>query len=149
MNSRLRKAQPTDYGEVNDLETSLVRFASDRRASFDAVLASPDHDLVVAEAHGAVVGFAHLLSYHDLSHGTLAGELLGLMVREDCRRQGIGTALLREVCRLAEQRGIVEFHINVEVANKIAQRLYRRLGAEVVGLQMELNVQTKTALGRL
>jgi ribosomal protein S18 acetylase RimI-like enzyme len=107
------------------------------------VLASSDHDLVVAEADGSVVGLAHLLTYHDLSHGALAGELLGLVVREDMRRQGIGRQLVCEAMRLAKQRGVGEFHINTEQDNDAAKALYGSMGAEMVGVQLEINLVEK------
>jgi len=80
-----------DQAAVTALATALIGFEADRRMSFEAALASPDHDVIVAEVDGEVVGFAHLLAYHDLSHGALAGELLGLVVRADMRRQRIGS----------------------------------------------------------
>jgi ribosomal protein S18 acetylase RimI-like enzyme len=140
MNVSLRKAKADDGPAVCALATALIGLEVDRRASFDAVLGSPDHDLVVAEANGAVVGLAHQMVYHDLSHGAVAGVLLGLVVRDDMRRQGIGRQLLREVMRLAKQRGVGEFHINTEQENVIAQRLYASCGAEVVGVQMEIEL---------
>jgi ribosomal protein S18 acetylase RimI-like enzyme len=130
-----------DQAAVNDLETLLVGFAADRRAIFDVVMASADHDLIVAEVDGAVVGLAHLLTYHDLSHGAPAGELLGLVVREAYRSHGIGRVLLEEVCRLARERHVGELHVNTELDNTRAQQLYRSIGAEVVGVQLEVNLQ--------
>lgn len=137
---RVRKAKAHDYAAVADLATQLVPVEADRRASFDAVLASADHELIVAEVNGAVVGLAHLLAYPDLIHGALAGELLGLIVREDMRRQGIATALMREVLRLARERGVGEFHINTEPDNEAAKDLYASLGAELVGVQLEMEL---------
>ena len=134
----LRRAEPRDYVVINELATALVGFAAERQRAFETVLAHADHDLVVAEITGEVVGFAHLLTYQDLSHGALAGELLALVVEQDVRGRGIGTALLREIWRRAKARGVRELHINTEPDNEAARRLYARLGAQVVGLQMEI-----------
>jgi ribosomal protein S18 acetylase RimI-like enzyme len=134
----MRIAEMGDQAAIGELATVLVGFEADRRMSFEAVLASPDHDVIVAEADGAVVGYAHLMVYHDLTHGALAGELLGLVVREDLRRQGIATTLMREIIRLARERGVGEFHINTEPDNDAAKALYASLGANVVGVQMEI-----------
>jgi ribosomal protein S18 acetylase RimI-like enzyme len=137
----LRKAKAGDCNAICELATALVGFEVDRRMSFQAVLASPDHDVLVAEADGVVVGYAHLMVYHDLTHGALAGELLGLVAREDLRRQGIARTLMSEIIRLARQRGVGEFHINTEVDNHAARALYVSLGAEVVGVQMEIELR--------
>jgi len=141
MSVSLRKAKADDGPAVCKLATALVGFEADRRASFEAVLADLDHDLIVAEADGAVVGYAHLMTYQDLSHGALAGELLGLVVREDMRRQGIAAALMREIIRLARERGVGELHINTEQDNELAQRLYRSMGAKLVGVQLEVEIE--------
>jgi len=137
----LRKAETKDYEAINALATELIASPADRRASFEATLASPDHDVIVAELDGAVVGYAHLMTYQDLSHGALAGELLGLVVREDMRRQGIAAALMREIIRLARERGVGELHINTEQDNELAQRLYRSMGAKLVGVQLEVEIE--------
>jgi len=143
----LRRAEPRDYVVINDLATALVGFAAERRRAFEAVLAHADHDVIVAEIAGEAVGFAHLLTYQDLSHGALAGELLELVVAQHMRGQGIGTALLREVWRRAKARGVRELHINTEPDNEAARRLYVRFGAKVVGVQMELSVGDTTQKG--
>ena len=143
MELEVRRAKATDCAAVCELATALVGFEADRLASFEAALADPDHDLIVAATDSAVVGYAHLMVYPDLTHGALAGELLGLIVREDMRRQGIATALMREIIRLARERGVGEFHINTELDNEAAKALYASLGAEVVGIQMEIELEAE------
>jgi len=83
---RLRKAEAGDCQAICQLAAMLVGLEADRRACFEATLADPDHEVVVAEVDDMVVGYAHLMVYPDLTHGALAGELLGLVVREDRRR---------------------------------------------------------------
>jgi len=136
----LREARSSDCDAIDALATKLVGFAADRRYLYQQVLADADHHLIVAEGDEGLVGFAHLLVYEDLSHGALAGELLALIVAEDYRRRGIGEALLRAVFRTAEQRGVGELHINTEPGNKAAQKLYAKLGAHIVGVQMEVDL---------
>jgi ribosomal protein S18 acetylase RimI-like enzyme len=143
MRALVREAKPTDYAAITDLATQLVGFQADREAAFDAALRGPDHDLIVAEMEGDLLGFAHLLTYDDVTHGALAADLLGLVVREDRRRQGIGTALLREIIRLATKRGIGELHINTEPDNEAAKRLYVGMGAGMVGVQFEIELSSE------
>ncbi len=140
MQALVREAEPADYEAVADLATELVAFHADREAAFDAALRSPDHDLIVAEMEGDLVGFAHLLTYDDLIHGARAADVLGLAVRKDMRRRGIGTALLREIVRLATKRGVGELHINTEPDNDAAVSFYRRHGAQIVGTQLEFKL---------
>jgi len=44
------------------------------------------------------------------------------------------------VMRLAKLRGIRELHINTELDNLPAQRLYKSIGCEVVGVHMEVDL---------
>ena len=143
MDIHLRAASSADYDVVNDLMTELMECEADRRAAFAATLASEGHDLIVAEVGGAVIGLAHLMTYDDLSHGAPAGELLGLVVHESYRGRGLGRALLDEACRLARQRGVGELHISTELDNTPAQRLYRSIGCEVIGVHMEVDLGGK------
>jgi ribosomal protein S18 acetylase RimI-like enzyme len=140
MDLTLRTAMPDDYEAVSDLATELVSLEADRWAAFAAALAHPDRTFLVAEVGGEVVGFADLLVYPDVTEGAMAAELMGLVVRADHRRRGIGRALLEEACRIAAERGVMEFHICTEQDNLVAQRLYASRGAEVVGVQMEVEL---------
>lgn len=54
-----------------DGEMAQPSATSRRRASFAAVLADPDHDVIVAEVANEGVGLAHLMVYEDLSHGAI------------------------------------------------------------------------------
>ena len=139
----MRRGKATDSAAVCGLAAALVGFEADRLASFEAAFGDPDHDLIVAETDGTVVGYAHLMVYPDLTHGALAGELLGLIVREDMRRRGIATALMREIIHLARERGVGEFHINTEADNEAARALYASLGAGVVGIQMDIGLEVE------
>jgi ribosomal protein S18 acetylase RimI-like enzyme len=141
MGITLRRAGPDDYPAVDALATELVGTEGDRRAAFEATLAHPDRTFLVAEADGEVVGFADLLVYPEVTEGGTAAELMGLVVRADCRRRGIGRALVDETCRLAAARGVGEFHICTEQKNLIAQGLYASRGAEVVGVQMQIELE--------
>ena len=147
MQALVREAEPADYEAVADLATELVAFHADREAAFDAALRSPDHDLIVAEMEGDLVGFGHLLTYDDLIHGARAADVLGLAVRKDMRRRGIGTALLREIVRLATKRGVGELHINTEPDNEAAKRLYASMGARMVGVQFEIELSSEPGNG--
>jgi len=137
----LRDADARDYAVVTALAARLVDLNTCRRAAFDSALTSPDHDLVVAELDGEVVGFAHLLTYEDVTHGAPAAALLGLYVQPDHRRRGIGTALLRETCQRARLRRVHEFQVSTEPDNEAALSLYRRHGAETVGIQLEFELK--------
>jgi ribosomal-protein-alanine N-acetyltransferase len=107
------------------------------RTSRDAALAlllDPEKEVhVIRDAHG-VAGFVAI----DM-RGLLRGYVQILCVREDRRRQGLGSSLLR----WAEERIFREspnVFICVSSFNAGARRLYERLGFELVGALRELLV---------
>lgn len=85
----------------------------------------------VAENEGQPVGFANLYiqPFGKLRHQSL----FSILVREDCRGKGVGTALLSHLMKEAkEEHGIEILHLEVYDGNP-AQKLYAKLGFEVYG----------------
>jgi GNAT superfamily N-acetyltransferase len=86
-------------------------------------------EVLIAEHHGAPVGFA--LFFHNFS--TFLGRpgiyLEDLYVKPEARGRGIGKALLAEIARLATQRGCGRVEWWVLDWNRPAIEFYDRLGA--------------------
>ena len=51
-----------------------------------------------------------------------------LIVKKDCRRQGIGRSLVEHVIERAQQMGLQELSIGVDLDNFAALRLYAKAG---------------------
>jgi ribosomal protein S18 acetylase RimI-like enzyme len=99
-----------------------------------AVLNDPAKEVHVIRDANGVAGFVVI----DM-RGLLRGYVQILCVRADCRRQGLGSALLR----WAEERIFRDspnVFICVSSFNAGARRLYERLGFELVGTLRELLV---------
>jgi ribosomal protein S18 acetylase RimI-like enzyme len=77
---------------------------------------------IVACLSDEVVGFGQLMRWQHL------GEISNLVVRADCRDQGIGTALIAALTDLAREQGMTAIEIGASEANPRAEALYRRLG---------------------
>lgn len=58
---------------------------------------------------------------------------LGMAVRRDARRQGLGRAMLREGVEWARSEGVQKLSLQVFATNQPAIGLYRSLGFEVEG----------------
>jgi GNAT superfamily N-acetyltransferase len=81
---------------------------------------------LVAEGHGAMVGFAHSFVDDDPEWGTL---LDNLHVRPDRKRAGIGTRLMAETAARLQERGCTSgLYLWVVEWNEPAQRFYEVLG---------------------
>jgi probable phosphoglycerate mutase len=87
--------------------------------------------LLVAETGGQLVGTVQFVPTHedpDLADGKTTAYLQALEVREDCRRQGLGTRLTGTVERIGIEQGFRRLTLMVEPDNTPAISFYRRLG---------------------
>lgn len=134
----IRKAEPRDIDTVWRLMSELAEH--EKLAQFFVITPaalhqacfgpSPRVELTVAEAEGAVVGYATCLLQFSPWMARDYLFLDDLYVRDDMRGRGIGTTLLKRVGALALERGVdVRWHVEQE--NRPAQKLYRALGAEL------------------
>jgi ribosomal-protein-alanine N-acetyltransferase len=83
---------------------------------------------IVARLDGKVVGFAGMALEGDKCHITR------LAVHPQLRGQGVGTALLLALLRGAKRRRAIVARLEVRKSNKIAQKLYEKLGFRRVGV---------------
>ncbi|MGC8633653.1 MAG: ribosomal protein S18-alanine N-acetyltransferase [Candidatus Limnocylindrales bacterium] len=84
---------------------------------------------VVAWANDRIVGYAGLWQMVDEAHVTT------FAVAPDCRRQGVGEALLTELLGIAESVGASVATLEVRVSNLPARRLYEKYGFRPVGVR--------------
>ncbi len=100
------------------------RLASDSAAVFLAERAAEGSD----ESDFELVGIGYIQLFHDLDH-TLAARFGGLYIRY--RRQGIGTAIMKE--RLRQARAYKADYVQIETAesNEIMRRMAERYGFSV------------------
>jgi GNAT superfamily N-acetyltransferase len=105
----IRAAKPEDAACVlelaRNLATSFVIEENSFARSFISLLSAPDTCLQVAEVNGAVtgyvLGFAHATFF---ANGPVAW-VEEIMVREDCRRRGVGRQLMAAFEQWAGSRG--------------------------------------------
>jgi len=57
----------------------------------------------------------------------VAGEI-GLVVRDDEQRQGIGSVLLWQLVRAAQRRGVTRLHANLLAENRVMRHMLQGLG---------------------
>ena len=100
-------------------------------------LRNSDYELVVAELDGAAVGFIDQWIIHDFAHGAKLSYIQNLYIASKHRRKGVGSRLLEEIIRSAENKGVSETHVVTEFENKAAISLYRKHGFVEESLQLE------------
>jgi ribosomal protein S18 acetylase RimI-like enzyme len=118
---------------------AVVAAALEWVAESIAEASSADQALFVGEQEGRVVGFIGISTRQHFT-GALDAYIGELVVDADAERTGVGTALVDQACRWAEQRGLQRISLETGAANHGARRFYSRLGfvEEEVRLSNEL-----------
>ena len=142
--TRIRRAVPADAPALVALAeavgreegrwilgTGPWRSVGDERRYLRTVQRHPDAAVFLAEDEREVV--ARLSVSRDPHPASRHVADLGLMVAESHRRQGIGTALLREAASWARAEGIRKLELHVFPWNEPALQLYESFGFEREG----------------
>ena len=97
--------------------------------AFNAIAASPDQTLYVAERDGAVVGtFQTMITTSLTGRGSSAMIIEAVQTRDDMRGQGIGALMIEFCIAEAKRRDIRLVQLTSNAARKDAHRFYERLG---------------------
>ncbi|MGE5624073.1 MAG: N-acetyltransferase family protein [Bacillota bacterium] len=132
---RIREATYADLDVV--LSHAAAYYAFDRipfdpvsvRAGLQALLANPGFGRVwLIESGAGVTGYAVLTFGFDHELGGRTGTLTDFYLREDFRRQGIGTAALGLIEEQARRQGLYAMELQATHENAVAQKLYRKMG---------------------
>jgi ribosomal-protein-alanine N-acetyltransferase len=86
---------------------------------------------LVADTGGKVAGFA----VSSWLRQEAVAEVEGLFVESDCRRQGIGSALIAACMAWAANAGASTMRLEVRASNTPAHALYRRHGFSTAGVR--------------
>lgn len=95
----------------------------------EAFLRDPSSFVLGAYVDGSPVGLAWGVQMRSPS-GRLTSYLHELDVREDWRRNGVGSALVNEAMNVASRRGSTKFWLSTGAHNESAQALYESLGGD-------------------
>ena len=97
-------------------------------ALYEAQLADPAADHLVAEDDGVIVGFCSLHYLDRLNYTTPQAWVPDLIVAEETRSRGIGAALLSEAERRARERGCWVLTLESAHWREDAHRFYDAFG---------------------
>lgn len=125
----LRAMREADLEEVIAIENAIYthpwtlgNFADSLRAGYDCCTWWVRSELAGYFILMAAAGEAHLLN-------------LSIAARH--QRSGHGTALLREACAIARERGAHNVFLEVRPSNRAAQRLYTRFGFRKIAVRRD------------
>lgn len=136
MNFVVRNLIAQDLDEVLVLAADSLEAPHWNRRDYEQILvAQPSDPLLrcglVADSGGKVAGFA-VASW--LRHEVVA-EVEGLFVESDCRRRGVGSALITACMAWAAKAGASKVRLEVRASNIAAHALYRRHGFSTAGVR--------------
>lgn len=139
MTISIRPALPSDAAAL----LSLIRELATYEREPDAVVAteadllrdgfgpSPAFEVLLAERDGTTIGFAFYFFTYSTWRGRRCLYLEDLFVQPAHRGSGAGVALMRELARVAIDRGCARFVWQVLDWNEPAIAFYEKLGASV------------------
>lgn len=97
---------------------------------FDRIRSEADHAMLVAElVGGRVAGWIHVHPVHTIESDSYA-EIGGLVVDQNCRRQGAGRALVAEAERWAREQGFARIRVRSNIVRPEAHEFYPGIGFE-------------------
>ncbi len=125
---KIRLMEERDLSQVAVIEREIFSMPWSLEA-FRASSVREDTIYLVAERDGIVCGYCGL--YRSLDEG----EIPNVAVDRGCRRQGIASAMLKELMRLGAAQGVASYVLEVRRSNEPAIGLYRSLGFEAAGVR--------------
>jgi GNAT superfamily N-acetyltransferase len=107
--------------------------------AFEQINVDPNHELIVAELYGEVVGTLHLVFISSISfQGGLRAQVESVRIDEKLRGQGIGSKMMKWVIERCQSRGARLVQLTTYRSREDAHRFYERLGFSKSHIGMKL-----------
>ena len=97
---------------------------------FDRIAASPDHFIAAADLGGELVGLVHAFQRAALEKPCEA-VIQALVVRDTCRRSGVGRGLMCAAEQWAAARDLTHVVLHTRIDRAAARLFYESLGYEI------------------
>ena len=136
----IREAVITDAEDIYYINKTSLGYDYDfekQKAKIEVVLNDKTQVIFVAECDNKVVGYIHLVNY-DVIYADNFKNCLGLAVDNDYKRNGIGSALLKQAENWAKENGAAGIRLCSGVEREKAHQFYQSQGYEVTKLQKNI-----------
>jgi GNAT superfamily N-acetyltransferase len=111
-------------------------------SAFEQIHDDPNHELIVAERNGEVIGTLHLMFLPSISfQGGLRTQIESVRVDKRFQSRGIGSAMMQWTIARAFARGAHVVQLTTHRTRFDAHRFYERLGFEGSHLGMKLSLK--------
>ena len=110
--------------------------------AFEQIEVDPNHELVVAELNGEVIGTLHLMFLPSVSfQGGLRAQIESVRVDKNYQNRGIGSEMMNWIINRAGERGAYVVQLTSHQSRADAHRFYERLGFKSSHLGMKLSLK--------
>lgn len=111
-------------------------------SAFEQIESDTNHELIVAERNGEVIGTLHLMFLPSISfQGGLRAQVESVRVDKRFQSQGIGSQMMKWTVERAKQRGAHIVQLTTHKTREDAHRFYERLGFKGSHLGMKLSLK--------
>jgi GNAT superfamily N-acetyltransferase len=111
-------------------------------SAFEQIDNNPNHELIVAERDGEVIGTLHLMFLPSVSfQGGLRAQVESVRVDKRFQSQGIGSQMMKWSLERAKQRGAQVVQLTSHKTRVDAHRFYERLGFKGSHLGMKISLR--------
>ena len=146
MNFSIRETSQIDYERLRELFAELDRMhrdalpgvfresggASRSEEYISNIISNKDACLFVAEQCDQIIGFAQAFIRHTSDIPIMVPRRYAViedaLVKEGCRRSGVGRSLVRRIEKWASEKGILQVELNVWEFNRGAICFYESIG---------------------
>jgi ribosomal protein S18 acetylase RimI-like enzyme len=110
--------------------------------AFEQINKDPNHELIVAELNGEVMGTLHLMFLPSISfQGGLRAQVESVRIDKRFQSQGIGSEMMKWAMEHARQRGAHVVQLTTHSSRVDAHRFYERLGFKGSHLGMKMSLK--------
>src|SRR6266498_4774822 len=111
-------------------------------SAFEQINSDPNHELIVAERSGEVIGTLHLMFLPSVSfQGGLRAQIESVRIDKRFQSQGIGSQMMKWAMERAKQRGAYVVQLTTHKSRVDAHRFYERLGFKGSHLGMKISLK--------
>ncbi len=135
----VRTASERDLLQLKDLFLKFSKMKLQRTESIKKALQSPDEELLVAVSDDQLIAFLHHVFYNDPLHAGPCSNITSLFVKEQHRRRGVASLLLKKALETAKSRNVIEVHVSTRGDNRTAIRFYEKRDFTKAGILFEVN----------
>jgi len=111
-------------------------------SAFKQIDSDPNHELIVAERNGEVIGTLHLMFLLSVSfQGGLRAQIESVRVDKRFQSQGIGSDMMKWAMERARQRSAHVVQLTTHKSRVDAHHFYERLGFQGSHLGMKISLK--------